>query len=118
MEIVTFELVDLGPGAEGYFDEWGPSFNDVFDSSIIGSGSNAREAFEDALNRLAFEGYDTKLLHEAGIEFGLHSQSALTPAADIEPHVEPEEDDEPAAEPLLYHFGIRFELPEAEEAYA
>lgn len=115
MELLHFEIVDLGPGVEGYFDEWGPSFNGLFTASVIGSADTAKAAFNEALNQLAFDGYGTKLLHEAGIEMGLMSAAAETPAGDIEPHVEPD-DDEVAGddEPFQYHIGIRFAVPEEE----
>lgn len=119
MEITHFEIVDLGPGAEGSFDDWGPSFNPSFNSSAIGCGASAKDAFDDALNQLAFDGFGTKLLHECGIEQGLLSQHAHTPVEDIEPHVDGDEDAEGETdpeEPIFYHIGIRFEAEMEETA--
>lgn len=116
MDILHFELVDLGPGAEGYFDEWGASYRG-FNSSVIGAGKNAKEAFDDALNQLAFDGFGTKLLHEAGIEDGYLSEAARIPAEDIEPHAADEDgEDEIPEEPVVYHVGIRFQNEETEQA--
>lgn len=113
MEILTFQFCDLGPAPEGYFDCWGASFHQHFDDSVIGTGPSASAAFDDALNQLALDGFDTKLLHEAGVEYGFYSGGANVLATDIEPHYEDEEetDDEPA----IYHVGIRFQNPDDEE---
>lgn len=108
MEITNFEIVDLGPAPEGVFDDWGASYRESMTCSVIGEADNAASAFRDALDQLALEGYDTKLLNESGMESGYYSMAASTPAKDIELHVEPEEDE---AEPVVirYHVGIRFE---------
>jgi hypothetical protein len=112
MEILTFQFADLGPAPDGAFDCWGASFLQHFDDSVIGTGSNAAVAFNDALNQLAMDGFDTKLLHEAGVEYGFLSGAASVEATDIEPHYE---DEEPSEDPIVYHVGIRFQNPDGNE---
>lgn len=112
MEILTFQFCDLGPAPEGFYDTWGASFQSIYDDSVIGTGSSASAAFNDALDQLAMDGLDTKLIHEAGVEYGFFSGSANVNAKDIEPHFEPEEEDE---EPDVYHVGIRFQNPEPDD---
>lgn len=114
MEVLTFQFADLGPAPEGYFSGWGASFHQQYDDSVIGSGISAAAAFDDALNQLAIEGFGTKLLHEAGVEYGFLSGSAHVAAGDIEPHYEEEEEDE-EPEAIVYHVGIRFQNPEPDE---
>lgn len=108
MEITNFEILDLGPAPEGLFDDWGASYRTSMTCSVIGEGENAGKAFQDALDQLAMDGYDTKLLNESGMEMGFYSMAASTPVKDIELHVDPDEEDG-EAEPMLYHVGIRFE---------
>lgn len=112
MEILTFQFCDLGPAPEGFYDCWGASFQSVYDDSVIGTGHSAAAAFNDALNQLAMDGFDTKLLHEAGVEYGFFSGAANVLAGDIEPHYEEEE---PQDEPDIYHVGIRFQNPEPDD---
>jgi len=112
MEILTFQFCDLGPAPDGYYDTWGASFQSIYDDSVIGTGHSAAAAFNDALDQLAMDGLDTKLIHEAGVEYGFFSGSANVHAKDIEPHYESEEEDEPADE---YHVGIRFQNPEPDD---
>jgi hypothetical protein len=108
MEITNFEILDLGPAYEGTFDAWGASYRELMTCSVIGEGDNAGKAFQDALDQLALEGYDTKLLNESGMEMGFYSMAASKPAKEIEAHVDPDEEDDAEAE-ILYHVGIRFE---------
>ena len=108
MEITNFEIVDLGPAIEGTFDDWGASYRESMTCSVIGEAENAGKAFQAALDELALEGYDTKLLNESGMEMGFYSVAASKPAKEIELHVEPDEEDDPDAE-ILYHVGIRYE---------
>ncbi len=112
MEILTFQFCDLGPAPEGFYDCWGASFQSVFDDSVIGTGHSASAAFNDALDQLALDGFDTKLLHEAGVEYGFFSGGANVLAGDIEPHYEEDESDD---EPDIYHVGIRFQNPEPDD---
>ena len=112
MEILTFQFCDLGPAPEGAFDCWGACFLQQFDDSVIGVGPTAAVAFNDALNQLAFDGFDTRLIHEAGVEYGFLSGSASVDAADIEPHYE---DEEPCEDEILYHVGIHFQNPDGDE---
>lgn len=114
MEITNFEIVDLGPAPEGLYDNWGASYRATMSASVIGEGPNAGKAFQDALDQLAMEGYDTKLLNESGMEMGFYSMAASTLVKDIEPHVDPDEEDE-EQEPLLYYVGIRFEGMDEDE---
>lgn len=108
MEITNFEILDLGPAPEGLFDDWGASYRPSMTCSVIGEGNNAGSAFQDALNQLAMDGYDVRLLNESGMEMGFYSMAASTPVGDIELHVDPDEEDDEEGE-LLYHVGIRFE---------
>ena len=108
MEITNFEILDLGPAPEGLFDAWGASYRSTMTCSVIGEANDAAQAFQDALNQLAADGYDTQLLNESGMEMGFYSMAASTPVGKIELHVDPDEEDE-APEPMLYHVGIRFE---------
>ena len=101
MEILTFQFCDLGPAPEGFYDTWGASFQSIYDDSV-----------NDALDQLALDGLGTKLIHEAGVEYGFFSGSANVFAKDIELHYEPEDDDEPCEE---YHVGIRFQNPEPDD---
>jgi hypothetical protein len=112
MDITNFEILDLGPAPEGLYDTWGASYRAAMTCSVIGEGANAGTAFQDALNQLALEGYDTKLLNESGMEMGFYSMAASTPVAQIESHVEPDEEDESDEEDdceIVYHVGIRYE---------
>jgi hypothetical protein len=114
MEITNFEIVDLGPAPEGLFDNWGASYRPTMNASVIGEGNNAGKAFQDALDQLAMEGYDTKLLNESGMEMGFYSMAASTQVGDIELHVDPDEEDD-EQEPLLYYVGVRFEGMDEDE---
>ena len=110
MDITNFEILDLGPAPEGLFDEWGASYRSSMTCSVVGEGPDAARAFQDALDQLAMEGYGTKLLNESGMEMGFYSMAASTPVADIEPHVDPDEDDEEEDDSeIVYHVGIRYE---------
>jgi hypothetical protein len=109
MEITNFEILDLGPAPEGLFDQWGASYRPLMTCSVVGEGPDAARAFQDALDQLAIEGYGTKLLNESGMEMGLYSSAASTPVADIEPHVDPDEEDEEDDSEIVYHVGIRYE---------
>jgi hypothetical protein len=109
MEITNFEILDLGPAPEGLFDQWGASYRPLMTCSVIGEGKNAGIAFQDALDQLAMEGYGTKLLNESGMEMGFYSMAASTPATEIEPHVDPDEEDEDDDSEIVYHVGIRYE---------
>ena len=111
MDITNFEILDLGPAPEGLYDTWGASYRASMTCSVVGEGKNAGTAFQDALDQLALEGYDTKLLNESGMEMGFYSMAASTPVAQIEPHVEPDEDEEDEEDDceIVYHVGIRYE---------
>ena len=109
MDITNFEILDLGPASEGLYDTWGASYRVSMTCSVVGEGKNAGTAFQDALDQLALEGYDTKLLNESGMEMGFYSMAASTPVAQIEPHVEPDEEDEEDDCEIVYHVGIRYE---------
>ena len=111
MDITNFEILDLGPAPEGLYDAWGASYRPSMTCSVVGEGKNAGTAFQDALDQLAFEGYDTKLLNESGMEMGFYSMAASTPVAQIESHVEPDEDEEDEEDDceIVYHVGIRYE---------
>jgi hypothetical protein len=109
MDITNFEILDLGPAPEGLYDTWGASYRASMTCSVVGEGKNAGTAFQDALDQLALEGYDTKLLNESGMEMGFYSMAASTPVAQIEPHVEPDEEDEEDDCEIVYHVGIRYE---------
>ena len=110
MELLIFQINDLGPAPEDFYDCWGATFQHQFNDSIIGKGKNATEAFNDALNQLALDGFGTRLLHEAGVEYGFLSGSAAVLATDIEPHFDPDEDDDLSED--VYHVGIRFQNDE------
>lgn len=110
MDINNFEILDLGPAPEGYYDEWGASYRSSMTCSVIGEGKDAAHAFQDALNQLAMEGYGTKLLNESGMEMGFYSMAASTPAQQIESHVDPDEEEEADDDAeIVYHVGIRYE---------
>jgi len=112
MDITNFEILDLGPALEGLYDAWGASYRPSMTCSVVGEGTNAGTAFQDALDQLALEGYDTKLLNESGMEMGFYSMAASTPVSQIESHVEPDEEDEADEEDdceIVYHVGIRYE---------
>ena len=109
MDITNFEIVDLGPAPEGLFEEWGASYRPSMTCSVVGEGPNAGKAFADALDQLALEGYDTKLLNESGMEMGFYSMAASTPATEIEPHVDPDEEEPEDDFEIVYHVGIRYE---------
>jgi len=111
MDITNFEILDLGPATEGLYDTWGASYRASMTCSVVGEGKNAGTAFQDALDQLALEGYDTKLLNESGMEMGFYSMAASTPVSQIEPHVEPDEDEEDEGDDceIVYHVGIRYE---------
>ena len=112
MEVTNFEIVDLGPAPEAAYDLWGASYRENMTCSVIGEADNAASAFQDAMNQLAMEGFGTKLINECGMEMGLYSARASTPAAEIESHLDPEDDDEDADLPVRYYVGIRYEGPE------
>lgn len=110
MDINNFEILDLGPASEGYYDEWGASYRTSMTCSVIGVGRDAAQAFQDALDQLAMEGYGTKLLNESGMEMGFYSMAASTPAQQIESHVDPDEEEETDDDAeIVYHVGIRYE---------
>jgi len=114
MEIVNFEIVDLGVAAEGTFDTWGAGFNRAMNSSVLGEGPTARKAIDDALDQLALEGFGTQLLHASSLEAGFMGTMADTLISDITLHLD-EEDEEPDPDTLVYHIGIRFNIPEDEQ---
>lgn len=108
MLIDQFEILDLGVIPEGELATWGASFR-AFDCAIIGEGSSARQAIDDALNQLALDGFDTRLLHEAGVEAGFYGVEASKHVSDIEPMEGDEEDEESdEAENVNYLIGIRY----------
>jgi hypothetical protein len=110
MDITNFEILDLGPAPEGYYDEWGASYRSTMTCSVIGEGKDAAQAFQDALDQLAMEGYGTKLLNESGMEMGFYSMAASTPVSQIESHVDPDEDEEADDDAeVVYNVGIRYE---------
>ena len=112
MDIVNFEIVDLGVGPEGSFDHWGPGFNLDMNASVIGEGPTARKALDDALDQMAIDGLGTRLLHESALEAGFMGSMADVDADRIPPHDDAEDEDDDT--PLVYHIGIRFHL-EAED---
>lgn len=114
MEIVNFEIVDLGVGPEGSFDHWGPGFNPDMNASAMGVGDTARKALDDALDQLALDGYGTRLLHESALEAGFMGSMADAPADSIPAHSD-EDEDEDDDTPLQYHIGIRFHVEDVVE---
>jgi hypothetical protein len=116
MHILNFEIVDLGPLFSDWFDDWGASYRQTLNSSVIGQGPTAKAAFLDAMNKLALEGFATSLVQEVGIEMGLFSAQAETDATKIELHCEINQDDFAEDEPdgIVYHIGIRYESEQAE----
>lgn len=112
--ITDYEILDLGVAPVGAFDAWGPGHNERHDAVMLGEGPTAMAAMECALNELALAGYDTRLLHEAGIEHGLHSPSARQQAAQIWRETCDDEDD-PEAE-VLYYVGIRYSDPLSDDS--
>lgn len=122
MRITLFEIVDLGIAPENHWEGFGPSFRDTYNAVVVAEGATANEAFNSALNILSLDGFDTRLLSEAGIEDGYGSSDAHTPAAELCELIDEDDeddDDEEAGEddsPLVYHIGIRFKRNEQEEA--
>jgi hypothetical protein len=116
MVIDQFEILDLGIVPEGELLTWGASFRE-FDAIIIGKGNSAKQAFKDALDFLALEGCDTRLLHEAGVEAGFYGEDAAKHLEDIEP-MDPDENDstQTISSPLevAYMIGIRYNLNNVE----
>lgn len=114
MDVTNFEIVDLGPAPEGAYDLWGASYRENMTCSVVGEADNAASAFQDAMNQIAMDGLGTGLVNESGMEMGLYSATASTPATAIESHLDPDEDDEDADLPVRYYVGIRYEGPEDE----
>lgn len=106
-----FDIIDLGAAPADTVVP-GNTFREKLDSDVMGTGATAQAAFEDALTQLALDGYDTKLLHEAGIEAGYRSQDAQTPAAEL---YEPAEDEDVSNDVIEYHVLIRFNDPHPDE---
>jgi hypothetical protein len=63
-KITEFELVDIGIEHAQYFQGFGASFTN-FDYSAVGTGSNAREAIDNALEDCAQQGFDAEQLERA-----------------------------------------------------
>jgi hypothetical protein len=112
MEILKFEIVDLGAAPVDTVRP-GDTFREELNASILGTGPTAKDAVKNALDQLALDGFGTRLLHEASIEAGYHSEAAGQSALGL---YEPQEDDE-EDDVIEYHVLIRFEDPtvEAEE---
>ena len=107
MEILRFEFVDLGAApADTVYP--GDSFRNEFDAEVIGTGASARLAMKAALDELALDGYDTRLVHEAAIEAGWHGQDAEESATNL---YEPAEDEDMTNVVVEYHVLIRFMDP-------
>lgn len=116
MEILIFQIVDLGAAPEGTVMP-GDSFRTTYDSSVMGVGLTAKLAMKDALDNLAMGGLGTRLLHESAVEDGWLSPQAEEPAENL---YEDDDDDETPQEgeddgPVMYHVLIRFQHPEKEE---
>jgi len=114
MHILNFEIVDLGPLFSDWFSDWGASYRQSLNSSVIGEGPTAKAAFIDAMNKLALEGFATSLVQEVGIDMGLFSKQAEADATTMELHCEISQDDFPTDEldKIVYHIGIRYEAAE------
>ena len=116
--ISIFEISDLGPAPEGSYDFFSVSYRPEFDESALGTGATAKDAFDSALNQIALDGLDTKLLHEAGIEAGFYSALASTRRAEtVFAEIGDDEltGDVETDEPILYHVGIRFANPNPDD---
>lgn len=110
MEILKFEIIDLGAAPVDTVCP-GDSFREDLDASVIGTGNSASAAMKNALDQLAMDGLDTKLLHEAAIEDGWYGQAASESAANL---YEAEEDEDPD-QVIEYHVLIRFQDPAIED---
>jgi hypothetical protein len=112
MVIDQFEILDLGIVPEGELLTWGASFRG-FDCVVIGEGSSARQAIDDALNDLSLAGLDTSLLHEAAVEAGFYGVEASKHVSDIEPMEDLEADgDTLQQDEVTYLIGIRYNEPQ------
>lgn len=61
MKIKKFEIINHGYEDSSYFQGYGTAFTD-FDYVATGIGTDAKEAYEDALDQLAMNGYDVSIL--------------------------------------------------------
>lgn len=111
MEILRFEIVDLGAAPADTIAP-GDSFRDEFDADVLGTGPSAKLAMKNALDQLALEGFDTRLLHEASIEAGWCGQAAEESAANL---YEPAEDEDMSGVVVEYHVLVRFMDPSIKE---
>jgi len=110
MNVTRFEFVDLGAGPVDCMDA-GPSFRG-FAFEVMGTGATAHDAMEDALNTIAGDGVDTRLLHESAIEAGYSSEAARVPASELH---EDDEKDNPDVAPVgecEYTVLVRYDLEE------
>jgi hypothetical protein len=107
MEILRFEFVDLG-AAPADTVEPGDSFRNEFDADVMGVGPSAKLAMRNALDQLALEGYDTRLLHESSIEAGWSGPDAEESAANL---YQPAEQEDMSGVVIEYHVLIRFMDP-------
>jgi len=107
--VAKFEIIDMGAAPADTVAP-GNTFRSLYDADVMGTGVTAKAAFDDALNQLALDGYETRLLHEVGIEAGYYSQDAQQPAAGI---YEPAEGEDVGNEVIEYHVLIRFQDTQA-----
>lgn len=101
--IGTYELIDHGIDHANYFQGCGVSHTS-FDYVVTGCGENAKEAFEDALEQIAQDGYDVSTLEESEPDY----QSEKAENASVTNYFakrgeEPAEDCE-----LYYYLSIRW----------
>lgn len=107
MEIIRFEIVDLGAAPADTISP-GDSFRNEYDADVMGTGPSAKAAMDEALKQLAFEGYDTRLIHEVSVEAGWRGPDAEESAANL---YEPAEDEDMSGVVVEYHVLIRFMDP-------
>ena len=109
--VARFQFVDVGASGEGWLAT-GPSFQG-FDMEVMGTGPTAHDAMESALNAMAADGIDTRLLHESAIEAGYSSQDARQAASEL---ADDQDNDDDTGDVLTSHeyvVVIRFDLEEA-----
>ncbi len=106
MKAVTkFEIIDHGIDNAQYFQGCGVSFTS-FDECATGCGENASEAYNDALESLAQNGWDVLPIVESEEGIAANGETADTVSQYIASIAEPSEEQDEDHE-LYYYVSIR-----------
>lgn len=106
-KIKEFEVIDHGIDHAQYFQGCGIAYT-KFDRVATGCGENATEAFEDALEQIAMDGFDVQPIEESAdgkLFTSIEAQKASVEAY-LDKQQVPEEDREDCE--LYYYVSIRW----------